>query len=308
MRKTSWPPERRQDLCLPLEAGATIRVIGQLVGEYLQRNEALQLDVPGPIHVPHSSRTNGGKDLVCTKESSRGEGHDKKRLILADRSQHRDAPPVPKDRFVRHTDPHGDGRVVIAGAKALRLSPMPDLPQLDIRDGQKWRRWLKQHHAVSPGIWLVFHKAHTGVSSIPYEEAVCHALCFGWVDSLIKRLDADRFALKFTPRKPTSKWSDINRKRWADLKQQGLLTPAGLEAAPTSNCYGPRPTIPVLPAYVATALKKSPKAWRFFQALPPTERRNFVVWIHIAKRPETRARRLRESIVLLTAGKRLGLK
>src|SRR5262250_1339266 len=103
-----------------------------------------------------------------------------------------------------------------------------DLVTMDIRDSKRWRAWLQKHHAKSAGVWLVFHKSHTRVKSVPYEEAVRHALCFGWIDSLVKRLDEDRYALKFTPRKPTSKWSDINRKRWAELKAAGMLAPAGL--------------------------------------------------------------------------------
>jgi uncharacterized protein YdeI (YjbR/CyaY-like superfamily) len=154
----------------------------------------------------------------------------------------------------------------------------------------------------------VFYKAHTGVKSIPYEDTVREALCFGWIDSLIKRLDDDRYALKVTPRQPTSKWSDTNRKRWAELKAAGLLTPAGLAAAPTNNTYAPKPVIPALPAYIAEALKANSKAWEFFRELAPTHRRQFVVWIHTAKRPETRARRIRESVALLAAGKKLGLK
>jgi uncharacterized protein YdeI (YjbR/CyaY-like superfamily) len=185
---------------------------------------------------------------------------------------------------------------------------MKELRTVQVRSRREWRAWLGKHHASSPGIWLVFHKGHTGVKSIPYEDAVREALCFGWIDSLIKRLDDDRFALKFTPRKPTSKWSDLNRKRWADLKAARLLTEAGLAAAPTGNRYAPKPAIPDLPAYIATALKANPKAWRFFQDLAPTYRRHFVVWIHIAKRPETREKRIRESIALLAAGRKLGLK
>jgi uncharacterized protein YdeI (YjbR/CyaY-like superfamily) len=154
----------------------------------------------------------------------------------------------------------------------------------------------------------VFHKAHTGIKSIPYEDMIREALCFGWIDSLIKRLDDDRFALKVTPRKPTSRWSDINRKRWVELKAAGLLTPSGLAAAPTNNTYAPKPVIPDLPVYIAKALKANSKAWAFFRELAPTYRRDFVVWIHIAKRPETRAKRIRESISLLAAGKKLGLK
>ena len=154
----------------------------------------------------------------------------------------------------------------------------------------------------------MFYKAHTGTKSIPYEDAVREALCFGWIDSLVKRLDDDRYALKVTPRQPTSKWSDLNRKRWAELEAAGQLTSAGLAAAPTNNTYAPRPVIPQLPAYIAKALRANPGAWKFFRELAPTYRRNFVVWIHTAKRPETRVRRIRESISLLAAGKKLGLK
>jgi uncharacterized protein YdeI (YjbR/CyaY-like superfamily) len=154
----------------------------------------------------------------------------------------------------------------------------------------------------------VFYKAHTRVKAIPYEDAVREALCFGWIDSLVKRLDDDRYALKVTPRQRKSKWSDSNRKRWVELEAAGLLTPAGLTAAPTNNSYAPRPVVPDLPPYIAKALRANPSAWRFFRELAPTYRRDFVVWIHTAKRPETRVRRLRESISLLAAGKKLGLK
>jgi uncharacterized protein YdeI (YjbR/CyaY-like superfamily) len=185
---------------------------------------------------------------------------------------------------------------------------MTELKTLEIRNRQQWRAWLEKHHASSPGVWLVFYKGHTGVESIAYEDSVREALCFGWIDSLIKRLDDKRFALKFTPRKPTSKWSAINRKRWVELEAAGLLAPAGHAAAPTNNTYAPKPTIPELPAYIATAFKANRKAWDFFQTLAPTYRRHFVVWIHIAKRPETREKRIRESIALLARGQKLGLK
>lgn len=179
---------------------------------------------------------------------------------------------------------------------------------LEVRTAGEWRTWLSKHHASSAGVWLIFYKDHTGVASIAYEDSVREALCFGWVDSLIKRLDESRYARKFTPRKPSSKWSDSNRRRWAELRAAGALAPAGLAAAPTANRYGPRPTIPVLPAYIAKAFKANAKAWAFFRRLSPTDRRNFVVWIHVAKRADTRAHRISESIRLLAAGEKLGLK
>ena len=157
-------------------------------------------------------------------------------------------------------------------------------------------------------MWLVFHKADTGIKSLAYEDAVREALCFGWIDSLVKRLDDDRYARKVTPRKPTSRWSDLNRRRWLELKTAGLLAAAGRDAAPTGNRYAPKPSVPDLPAYIATAFRANPKAWAFFRELAPTYRRHFVVWIHTARREETRDRRIRESIALLAAGKKLGLK
>lgn len=183
-----------------------------------------------------------------------------------------------------------------------------ELTTLHVKTRRQWRAWLKKHHASSPGVWLVFYKAHTGVTSIPYEEMVRELLCFGWIDSIVRRLDDNRYALKVTPRRPASKWSGINRKRWRELRSAGLLAPAGLAAAPTKNRYAPRPVIPELPAYIGKVLRANPGAWRFFRELAPTCRRDFVVWIHIAKRPDTRARRLRESISLLAAGRKLGLK
>ncbi len=173
---------------------------------------------------------------------------------------------------------------------------------------KEWRAWLAKYHASSPGIWFIFYKAHTEQKSILYEDMVREALCFGWIDSLIKRIDDDRYAMKVTPRQTASKWSDLNRKRWAELKAEGLLTAPGLAAAPTNNNYGAKPVIPDLPSYIARAFQQNSKAWEFFQELAPSDRRYFVVWIHTAKRTETREKRIRESIRLLAARKKLGLK
>jgi uncharacterized protein YdeI (YjbR/CyaY-like superfamily) len=180
----------------------------------------------------------------------------------------------------------------------------------DARTVDEWRAWLARHHESESEVWLVFHKRHTGQPSIDYKDALDEALCFGWVDSLIKRLDEARYARKFTPRKPDSKWSAINRKRYAELKASGRLQPAGIRRAPTDRiAEAPRlPRSTAVPAYIQRTLKQHPKAWATFERLAPSHRRNYVLWIDTAKREETKARRLEEAIRLLAAGKTLGLK
>ena len=181
-----------------------------------------------------------------------------------------------------------------------------------VRTVEEWRDWLDRHHASEPEVWLIFHKRHTGIVSVAHKDALDEALCVGWVDSLVKRLDDQRYAMKFTPRRPDSRWSAVNRKRYAELKAGGRLKPAGVERPPTNRGYGPRPTrleLPArLPRYMRDALKKRPAAWRHFEALAASERRRYFAWIESAKREETRLRRLKEAIRLLSAGKALGLK
>ena len=177
---------------------------------------------------------------------------------------------------------------------------------------EQWRQWLDEHHDSESEVWLIFHKRRTGVPSIAYVDARDEALCFGWVDSLVKRLDDSRYAIKFTPRKASSRWSTINRKRYAALKASGRLKPSGIERAPTERSYGTRPPryqMPAtLPRYIQAAFKKHPAARRYFEGLAPSHRRRYIGWIETAKHEETRARRLKEAIRLLIAGKPLGLK
>ncbi|HET9253086.1 MAG TPA: YdeI/OmpD-associated family protein [Candidatus Eisenbacteria bacterium] len=182
------------------------------------------------------------------------------------------------------------------------------LPELDVPDLAAWRAWLERHHASSSGTWLVFRKRHTSQKSIGYEDAVREALCFGWIDSLIRRIDDDRYARKFTGRTSTSKWSDSNRRRWRELAREGKLHAAGRAAAPTGNRYAPPTAAKAPPPYLLKALKANPKAWSFFQSLAPTHRRHFIRWIVSAKRADTRDRRVQESVRLLDAGQRLPLK
>jgi uncharacterized protein YdeI (YjbR/CyaY-like superfamily) len=181
-----------------------------------------------------------------------------------------------------------------------------------VRTLGQWRRWLTERHASESEVWLIFYKHHTGVRSIDYKDALDEALCFGWVDSLVKRLDDRRFARKFTPRRADSKWSDVNRKRYAELKAAGRLKAPGIERSPTDRGYSQRPPrleMPSrLPAYIQTALRNHPAALRHFEALAPSQRRHYFAWIESAKRQETKLRRLEEAIRLLASGKVLGLK
>ena len=177
------------------------------------------------------------------------------------------------------------------------------------RTPKQWKKWLGDHHESESEVWLVFHKRHTGRSAIAYEDAVNEALCFGWVDSLIKRLDDDRYARKFTPRKPDSSWSPANRTRYAQLRASGRLMPAGLKRAPTERRDDPPRSLPSkVPPYIREALEKHRAAHRHFDRLAPSHRRRYIGWIDFAKQQETKMRRLQEAIRMLAAGKKLGLK
>jgi uncharacterized protein YdeI (YjbR/CyaY-like superfamily) len=190
--------------------------------------------------------------------------------------------------------------------------PAKPTKTLDVRTRAQWHAWLEKHHESATEIWLVFHKQHTRRASIAYEAAVEEALCFGWIDSLVRRLDAERYARKFTPRKSDSRWSDLNRRRYASLDKRGLLTDAGRANSPAGKraytLRQRRPTDAPLPAYVERALKTEPAAWKFFQTLAPSYRRAYVGWIDAAKREETRERRLQEAVARLARGEKLGLK
>jgi len=183
------------------------------------------------------------------------------------------------------------------------------LKTLEARSVEDWRAWLAAHHQSESEVWLVFRKRHTGQPSIDYAEALDEAICFGWIDSLVRRLDDARYARKFTPRKPHSKWSSANRQRYAALQASGRLTPAGLGRAPSGRSGdAPRPSILTLPGYIEHALRARPSAWTFFQSLAPSYRRLYIAWIDSGKLAKTKQRRLEEAVSRLITGKKLGLK
>jgi uncharacterized protein YdeI (YjbR/CyaY-like superfamily) len=180
---------------------------------------------------------------------------------------------------------------------------------LDLPSCEAWRKWLAKHHASEVEVWLVFHKQHTGRPTISYEDAVDEALCYGWIDSVIKRLDDARYARKFTPRKPDSRWSTINRRRYARLKAEGRLMPPGIARPPTSHSGdAPLPKSARLPHYMQQALEKNAAARQYFESLAPSYRRLYVMWIDSAKQEATKQKRLAKAIAMLAAGQKLGLK
>lgn len=171
----------------------------------------------------------------------------------------------------------------------------------DSRD--EWRRWLAEHHDGSSGVWLIWRKKRGGPGGVSLDDAVSEALCFGWIDSRLRPIDDTRSALLFTPRKPKSTWSRVNKQRVATLIAQGLMTEAGrraIEAAQQNGSWDALDAVEDLrvPGDLAEALAASPQAEANFEAFPPSAKKLALWSIESAKRPETRARRIVETVRL----------
>ena len=186
---------------------------------------------------------------------------------------------------------------------------------LELKNSAAWRDWLAANHDRETEIWLIYYKKKTGISSIDYGESLDEALCYGWVDSLIKKIDEQRYVRKFTPRKDDSKWSLVNKTRVEQLIQEGRMTEYGMkkvEAARLSGSWDSPVQKPKLifemPAEFAEALKTYPDAEAVFKGLAASHQKQYLAWIITAKRPETKQKRIAESIQLLSQGKKLGLR
>jgi uncharacterized protein YdeI (YjbR/CyaY-like superfamily) len=186
---------------------------------------------------------------------------------------------------------------------------------LHVLEREEWRAWLQAHGEKEKEIWLVFFKRHTGKKRLEYDDAVEEALCFGWIDSIIKRLDRETYAQKFTPRRRGSKWSALNVARAKKMIAAGTMTPAGLaliDPARLRRRPTPRPSsLPAnepIPSYIHDRLNADEKARLFFEDLAPSYRRLYVRWVDSAKKEETKQRRLAEMLATLRAKRKLGLK
>jgi uncharacterized protein YdeI (YjbR/CyaY-like superfamily) len=186
--------------------------------------------------------------------------------------------------------------------------------ELYVPNRDEWRAWLKENHDIKKAIWLIYYKKHIGKPSIPYDDSVEEALCFGWVDGVIKKLDDEKCARKFTPRKEKSRWSESNKKRAEKMIREGRMTEAGLaritEAKENGEWFKVHEVSKelVVPPFIKTALAQNKKASEFFEKLGNSYKAQIVLWVSSAKKEETRMKRLAEVIGLLKQNKKLGLK
>lgn len=178
-----------------------------------------------------------------------------------------------------------------------------DYAQVEVTSRAEWRAWLQQHHADAPGIWLVTHKKAAGDRHLPYAEIVEEALCFGWVDSKGRALDERRSMLLVTPRKRRSGWSRPNKERIVRMEAEGLMTPAGravIDAAKADGSWTALDAVENLeePPELAAALDADPAARRHWDAFPRSAKRGILEWISLAKKPDTRTARIRQTAEL----------
>ena len=162
-------------------------------------------------------------------------------------------------------------------------------------DQSRFRKWLQANHDKTDELWVGYYKKATGKPSITWPESVDEALCFGWIDGLRKSIDEEAYRIRFTPRRDGSNWSDVNTRRAKELKELGMMEPAGIRAFEKrkrdSASPSRKPESIELSKEFEAELKSNKKAWKYFNALAPSVRKLSVGWVMSAKREETRLRR-----------------
>jgi uncharacterized protein YdeI (YjbR/CyaY-like superfamily) len=183
---------------------------------------------------------------------------------------------------------------------------MKNQKALPLTNRNEWRKWLAKNHDRENEIWLVFYKRHTGKPCLPYPEALEEALCFGWIDGKLKRIDDEKHAIRFCPRRPKSVWSKNNRQTAQRLIREGRMTPAGrgkiAEAKKNGNwsaAYRSREKVP-LPEDLKKSLQADKQAWRNFNNFANSYQTMYIWWISAAKRPQARTKRI-ERVVARSA-------
>jgi uncharacterized protein YdeI (YjbR/CyaY-like superfamily) len=176
------------------------------------------------------------------------------------------------------------------------------------KDRKTWRRWLSKHHKTADEIWLVYYRKDSGKPRIPYNDAVEEALCYGWIDSIVRKVDDERFAQRFSPRKPKSVLSQMNRERVRKLIARKKMTKAGLAAI--AHVFDPQTDAAddfVVPADILKRIKSDAETWRNFQALPDEYTRIRIAYIDGArKRQDEFEKRLGHFLKMTKQGKRFG--
>src|SRR5918994_7389652 len=187
----------------------------------------------------------------------------------------------------------------------------PELPVIPFASHDAWEAWLEGHHATSEGLWLKFAKKGSGIETVTYDQAVEIALCYGWIDGQVRRFDEDYYLQRFTPRRPRSRWSKINRQRATELIERGEMKPAGLREVERAKADGrwdaayDAPSSATVPDDLRRELEKNEKAREFFATLNSANRYAILHRIQDAKKPETRARRIEKYVAMLREGKRI---
>jgi uncharacterized protein YdeI (YjbR/CyaY-like superfamily) len=167
-----------------------------------------------------------------------------------------------------------------------------------------WRSWLKENHAKSDGVWLIYYRASTGKRRLTWEDAVREALCFGWIDSKVKPIDDARYKQIFTPRKPRSVWSKVNKQHIAELTHADLMTAAGLRAVDIAKKNGAWSLLEpvdalIVPEDLESALRRSKRAREAYESLSTAGKRSVLYSLYSAKREDTRAKRVSEAVSTL---------
>jgi uncharacterized protein YdeI (YjbR/CyaY-like superfamily) len=174
---------------------------------------------------------------------------------------------------------------------------------LYVTSREEWREWLEEHHATEPDIWLVYYRKDSGKGRIPYNDAVEEALCFGWIDSTYKDMGDGKFAQRFSPRKPRSPFSAMNKERARRLIEEGRMAQAGLDKL--GDALDDEFEVP---KDIEEALRADDEVWKHFEGFPESYKRIRVGWIDGARhRPEEFEKRLRYFIKMTKQGKRYGM-
>jgi uncharacterized protein YdeI (YjbR/CyaY-like superfamily) len=189
------------------------------------------------------------------------------------------------------------------------IVPTNDPQPREFPDRAAWERWLADQHASSDGVWLKIARKGSKATTVTHADALEEAIRYGWIDAQKSAHDESFWLQRFCPRGPRSKWSQVNRAKATELIEQKRMTPAGIaqvEAAKQDGrwdaAYAPQRSVTV-PDDFQRALNDNPKASEFFATLKRSERYSFLYRVHDAKRPETRARRIREYVAMLAEGK-----